>query len=87
MYLKIKLKHNTSHITNKANTCLQFKDTQIKQLVNPRNLELIRGNYMKKAEQHYSEQQILSSPQPVHLMMAGWAETRSDNKEKTMREY
>jgi hypothetical protein len=40
------------------------------QLVNPRNLELIRGNYVRN-EQHHSEQQIPSSQQPVHLMMAG----------------
>jgi hypothetical protein len=30
----------------------------------------IRGNYIRKAEQHYSEQQIPSSQQPVHLLMA-----------------
>jgi hypothetical protein len=32
---------------------------------------LIAGNYTRKEEQHYSEQQMPSSQQPVHLMMAG----------------
>jgi hypothetical protein len=32
---------------------------------------LIQGNYIGKAEQHYSEQQIATLQQPVHLMMAG----------------
>jgi hypothetical protein len=59
-----------------------FKDTKMKQLVNPHNLELIRGNYMRKAEQHYSEQQIPSPQQPVHLTMAGRSK-RVYNKEKT----
>jgi hypothetical protein len=62
-----------------------FKDTQIKQLVNPHNLELIRGNYMRKGEEHCSEQQRPSSQQPVHLMMASWAETCSDNRENDER--
>jgi hypothetical protein len=30
---------------------------------------IIQGNYIRKAEHHYSEQQI-PSPQPVHLVMA-----------------
>jgi hypothetical protein len=53
-------------------------------LVNPHNVELIQGNYIRKAEQHYSEQQIPSSQQPVQLIMAGYTETCSDNKEKMM---
>jgi hypothetical protein len=57
-----------------------MKDTQ--QLVNPHNLELIRGicEYIRNAEQHYSEQQIPAPQQPVHLMMAGWTETCSDRQ-------
>jgi hypothetical protein len=35
------------------------------------NLGLVRGNYIRKAEQHYSKQPIPSLQQPVHLMMAG----------------
>jgi hypothetical protein len=34
----------------------------------------------------YSEQQIPSAQQPVHLMMAGKTETRGDDKETT-KEY
>jgi hypothetical protein len=34
-------------------------------------LELVRDNYIRKAEQYYSEQQCPPSQQPVHLMMAG----------------
>jgi hypothetical protein len=48
-------------------------------------LLLIRSKCISKAERHYSEQQIPSSQKPVHLMMAGLAETCSDNKEKKMR--
>jgi hypothetical protein len=36
----------------------------------PHNLEPIQGNYIRQAE-YYSEQQILSSQQPLQLMMAG----------------
>jgi hypothetical protein len=32
---------------------------------------LHHSNCLRKAEQHYSEQQIPSSQQPVHLMIAG----------------
>jgi hypothetical protein len=56
-----------------------------KQLVNLHNLELVRANYIREAEQSYSEQQIPSSQQPVHLMMAGEAETCRDNKQKNNR--
>jgi hypothetical protein len=42
---------------------------------------------MRKAEQLYSEQQISSSEQPVHLMMAGLTETCSNDIEKMTREY
>jgi hypothetical protein len=41
--------------------------------------------YIRKAEQHYSEKQIVSSQQPVHLKMAGYAEMCSVNKKKTTR--
>jgi hypothetical protein len=37
----------------------------------PHNLEPIQGNCIRKAEQHYNEQQIPSSQQAAHLMMAG----------------
>jgi hypothetical protein len=40
------------------------------QLINSLNLELVRGNYLTKGEQYYSEQQVPSSQQLVHLMMA-----------------
>jgi hypothetical protein len=42
-----------------------------KQLVDPHNLELVRGRYIRKEEKHFSEQQTPLSPQPEHLMMAG----------------
>jgi hypothetical protein len=48
------------------------------QLMNPHNPEFVQYNYIRKAEQHYSEQQILSSQHPVHLMMVSWAKTCSD---------
>jgi hypothetical protein len=32
---------------------------------------IFQGNCVRKAEQHYSEQQSPSSQQPIHLMMAG----------------
>jgi hypothetical protein len=60
----------TSNIIRQTREEQLFKDTQIKQPVNPPNLELIRSNYIRKAEQRSSEQQIPSSKQPVHLMMA-----------------
>jgi hypothetical protein len=42
--------------------------------------------FLRKAEQHYSVQQIPSSQQPVHLTMAGHAETYNEIKEMT-REF
>jgi hypothetical protein len=49
----------------------QLKDTEIKQQVNPHNLELVRGHYIRQAEQHYSEWQNPSSQQLIHLTVAG----------------
>jgi hypothetical protein len=40
-----------------------------------------------KAEQDYSELNIPLSQQRIHLMMASYVETCSDDKEKTTREY
>jgi hypothetical protein len=48
-----------------------LEGTQMKQLVNPHNLESIPCNCIREAEPHYSEQLIPSSQQLVHLMMAG----------------
>jgi hypothetical protein len=36
----------------------------------PKQKPIIQGNYIRKAEEHYSEQQIPSSQQPVRLKMA-----------------
>jgi hypothetical protein len=49
---------------------------------NSHNLELVLGDYPRQAEQHYSEQQIPATQQPVHLMMAGQAETSADNERR-----
>jgi hypothetical protein len=69
--------------TNKTirHTCIAIvQDTQTQQLVNPHKLELIRDKYeyMRKPEQHYSEQLIPSSQRSVNLMMAGCAATCSN---------
>jgi hypothetical protein len=40
------------------------------------------AHYITETKQHHSEKQILSSQQPVHLKMAGEAETCSVNNEK-----
>jgi hypothetical protein len=50
---------------------------------NQHNLQLVCGNYVRKAQQCYSELQSPSLQQPVHLMMVGYAETCSDNKDDT----
>jgi hypothetical protein len=47
----------------------------------------VRSCFGSKAEQLYSEQQVPSPQQPVHLMMAGYAEAYSDGKEKSRRKY
>jgi hypothetical protein len=88
------LKPNNSgqaHTDPKENqqTNKTIKQTRVwQQHHNPHNLKLARGNYIRKAEQHYSENQTPSSQQPVHLMMAGWVETSSEyNEEKKTSEY
>jgi hypothetical protein len=74
MYLKIKPQHNTYYIKGRS------KAAKIKTDGEPTKPEAISGNHIRKAEQHYSEQQIPSSQQPAHVMKA---ETCRDNKEKT----
>jgi hypothetical protein len=54
-------------------------------MVNSHNLKLVRGNYLRKAQQHYRGQQSSSSQQPVSLMIVGWAETFSDITKRKRR--
>jgi hypothetical protein len=60
----------TDKTISKTHVWQLFTHTQMKQLVKPHDLELIGGSYIREAGQHDSEQQIPSSQQPVHLMIA-----------------
>jgi hypothetical protein len=58
--LPLQQKHSGQMHTEKINQQTNETIRQIcawQQLVNPHNLELVRGNYIRKAKQHYSEQQ------------------------------
>jgi hypothetical protein len=61
----------TNQRNHKANICRAIVQGHPNKTAGQPMKAIIRDSYVRKAEQHCSEQQIPSSQQPVHLMMAG----------------